>query len=221
MRRVGKSAPSARSGSARARTDRSIADAQVWRAMRLPLRFQILEAIRATPGSSARELADALGTTVSRIHYHLRILLDAGLIAPRSDARGGAEASRYSAAFVEFPPGFFGRAAGVEARREQLMHALARQGLRHASRGRRPRRGEPAPRAPRPNEEQAQHFSRLERLDERDLAEVLRHAAEISRIVESARARRTRGAPIAAATHFVGVCVTPLRAPALPDAPID
>jgi DNA-binding transcriptional ArsR family regulator len=194
---------------------RSIADAAVWRAMRSPLRFQIFEAIRAAPGSSARDLAIALATTVSRLHYHLRILLEAGLIVSKADGRAGAEAARFSAAFAEYPAGFFGSAEGAEARREQLMHALAKQGLLHASRGRRTRRAEGAARGP------VRHFSRLERLDEREVAEVLRHAAEISRIVEAARTRRSGGAPVAAATHFVGVCVTPLRAPALPDAPID
>lgn len=209
-----------RSTDARAGAAPSIADAAIWRAMRSPLRFQVLESIRAAPRSSARELATALETTVSRLHYHLRILIDAGLIMPDTRAPASTAAARFSATFNEYPRGFFGSAAEAYARRAQLAAALAKQGLVHVHaappKSRRLRRSESLLSA-----DSVRNFSRLERLDERELREVLHHAGEISRIVEKARARRTGGAPVAAATHFVGVCVTPLRAPALPDAPID
>lgn len=196
----------------------SIADPAIWRAMRSPLRFQLLEAVRSAPCSTARALASALGTTVPRLHYHLRILIDAGLLLAESGGPLATDATRYSARFERFPKGFFLEGDESSPRRAAYVRMLTAQGLKHAvappSRNR-ARRVDPSE-AP----VERRLFSRLERLGSEDLRDVLHHAEQIRRIVERARDRRDGGG-VASATHFVGVCVTPLRSPALPDAPLD
>lgn len=58
------------------------------------MRLQILEAIATKPGIRARDIADAMGTSAPRLHYHLKILTKAGLVraidgvADASEERG-------------------------------------------------------------------------------------------------------------------------------------
>ena len=69
------------------------AEAVAWDALRSVLRLQLLEAIATKPGTTARELADALGTSPPRLHYHLNLLTRAGLVRtmePATDGQGGA-----------------------------------------------------------------------------------------------------------------------------------
>src|SRR5262245_25468806 len=50
------------------------------RLTRLDAQIRILQLVRKTPGSTARELANELGVTKERLQYHLRLLMANGTL---------------------------------------------------------------------------------------------------------------------------------------------
>ena len=89
----------------------SLANAVTWQALRAPLRMQMLEAIIACPGVDARALAEAIGCSAPRLYYHIKILVEAGLVvssegSSRKSARGPS-ATSYHSRLSDFPGEFF------------------------------------------------------------------------------------------------------------------
>jgi len=61
-----------------------ITRAQMWQAVRLPLRLRILETARRLGESSVTELAQAVGLNRTALYFHLRHLEKAGLLTSRA-----------------------------------------------------------------------------------------------------------------------------------------
>lgn len=56
--------------------------------LRSPTARQILALVERDPDTSQRAIAQAVGVTVSTVHYHLDRLVEAGLVAPTDQGRG-------------------------------------------------------------------------------------------------------------------------------------
>lgn len=188
----------------------SLSASSVWEALRSPLRMQMLEAIGSSGGTDARRLAAVLGSSPPRLYYHLRILVDAGLVRAneepaRRPGRGPA-AVIYEPALPELPPEFFTRDGAARERSARLLHAVAATGLEAAV----------------PTNGHARGIAdfRHESLSDTEIVEIQRHVEGIRHILNQARNRRRKRATLEAATAFVGVCVAPLSAQTLPDHPI-
>ncbi len=183
-------------------------DDSVWKALRSPLRLRLLEAIGATPRVDARTLAETLGASAPRIYYHLKILLDAGLlVAENEGARRrsrGPEALVYRTSFGDLA-GYLARFGGA-AELEPIMQELAAGGVSDAIRS--AARGE------------GRACFLHESLTETEIAEVESCFARISAVLDGARARRVAAAGISLATVFLGACLARPSQPMLPDVPV-
>jgi len=188
----------------------SLSAGVVWEALRSPLRLQMLEAIGASGGTDARRLAEALGSSPPRLYYHLRILVDAGLVRAVDDtarrAGRGPAAVTYEPALPELPLEFFTRDGVARERSAKLLHAVATAGLEAA--------------VPTNGHARGVADFRHESLTDSELIDIQRHVEGIRHILNQARGRRRKRAALEVATAFVGVCVAPLREQTLPDHPI-
>jgi hypothetical protein len=171
----------------------------------------MLEAIMTRPGATARELAEALGTSPPRLHYHLNILRDAGLIRPATDApsRGKGPAA---AGFVATDGEFLARAssgAGADAKRlAALIAHAATAGFEAAGDDwQQDARGEARTVARCGHEALAPH----------EVEAVWSHLKQIEAIVQRARERRRRSGALVEATAFVGLCLSRASGRRLPD----
>lgn len=174
-------------------------------ALRSTVRLQLLEAIRTCPGVDARRLAQAIGSSPPRLYYHIKILVDAGLIreanhGSRSSSRGPA-ATRYECCDGVLPAVVLGP-AGVRAE--------------HFSRVRTQVFDEKGPEAT----PDASCFTR-EALRPDEIEKIRRLVGEIGEILKIARDRRRASGSLSAATAFVGVCLAKLKSETLPDNPLE
>lgn len=190
----------------------SLADNAIWSALRSPIRFQLFEAVRTQTGVDARSLAEAIGASAPKLYYHLKILERAKLLyadglGGRRRARG-PEAVIYRACCEQFPARFFDFDAKAQARAVKLRRILADAGLALVL----PKGG---------LVHGAQLLTRREHLTAREEAAVRSHMAEIGRILEGARARRSAEKSMLRATVIVGLMLAPLDGGSLPDAPVD
>ncbi|MFM7050866.1 MAG: helix-turn-helix domain-containing protein [Planctomycetota bacterium] len=190
----------------------SLSDNAVWSALKSPIRFQLFEAVRTSPGADARSLAEVLDASAPKLYYHLKILEHAGLLyadggAGRKRSRG-PEAAVYRACCVEFPAGFFDADAKAASRAQKLRRILADAGLDLAL----PKAGLPAG---------AWFHMRREHLTAREESAVRGHLAEVERILAGARMRRRGDRTLVAATALVGTIIVPLERGSLPDAPVE
>lgn len=188
----------------------SLSASIVWEALRSPLRLQMLEAIGSSGGTDARRLAEALGSSPPRLYYHLRILVDAGLVRavdePGRRAGRGPAAVTYEPALPELPLEFFTRDGVARERSAKLLHAVAAAGLEAV--------------VPTNGHARGVADFRHESLTESELIDIQRHVEGIRHILNQARGRRRKRAALEVATAFVGVCVAPLSEQTLPDHPI-
>src|ERR671923_186723 len=71
-----------------------------------PLRLRVLEALGETDAPmSNRELAQKLGVDPGHLHFHVRMLLKAGLIQQVASAKGREKPYRSAAKTLKVPPG--------------------------------------------------------------------------------------------------------------------
>lgn len=187
------------------------ATSSAWHAVESPIRLQMLEAILTRPGATARELADALGTSPPRLHYHLNILRDAGLIrpAPVGRSRGkGPAAIGFVATDGEFLARASARAGQHGKRLAFLLAETAAAGF--AAAGQKWQQSEPS--GPR-------NFVRCghEALAPQEVEAVWAHLKQIEAIVQRARERRRRAGALVGASTFVGLCLAATGDPRLPD----
>jgi DNA-binding transcriptional ArsR family regulator len=86
-----------------------------------PLRMQALELLADSESPlTNRELADRLGVDPGHLHFHVRMLLGAGLIEPAGGGRGREKPYRAVAAHVRVAPELLASAAANDARAELL-----------------------------------------------------------------------------------------------------
>lgn len=177
----------------------------IWNAIRSPLRLQLLEAVATKSGATARDLADALGTSAPRLHYHLNILVQVGLL--RSVA-GGVNGVGYEVAQMPALQANGGHASSGERRIRALAVELATDGMNAAGSS---------------SESDAQDghasFARVghEALAPHEVESVQAHLREIEAIFGRARERRTRARSLVGASVFLSICLESIHAPTLPD----
>jgi hypothetical protein len=172
--------------------------------------MQMLEAIIACPGVDARALAEAIGCSAPRLYYHIKILVDAGLVvsvegASRKSARGPS-ATSYHSNMNEISAGFFAGDPVTIKRAGELFYAIAEQGLAKA--------------IDSVNEPGCIVDFRHEALLPQEVELVKRHMAEIRVVLATARRRRHGSKVLVRSTVFVGLCAISAGSPTLPDAPI-
>jgi len=179
-----------------------LASDAIWSAIRSPLRLQILEAVATKPGATARDLAAALGSSAPRLHYHLNILVQTGLLRPLA---GGVSGAGYEVVEV---PRFRSRCeadGSASVRLGRLIVEVVTAGIRAAkpSRG----RADGASFARAGHEALAPHEIRL----------VEAHLRGIDAILERAKDRRRRSRSLVRASVFLSLCFTAVDSPTLPD----
>ncbi|GDX12080.1 hypothetical protein LBMAG57_38520 [Verrucomicrobiota bacterium] len=192
------------------RTAASLTNSLTWQALRAPLRMQMLEAIIACPGVDARALAEAISCSAPRLYYHIKILVNAGLVvsvegASRKSARGPS-ATSYHSNMNEISAGFFAGDPVTIKRAGELFYAIAEQGLAKA--------------IDSVNEPGCIVDFRHEALLPQEVELVKRHMAEIRVVLATARRRRHGSKVLVRSTVFVGLCAISAGSPTLPDAPI-
>ena len=182
-----------------------------WEAVRSPIRLQLFEAVVTRPGVTARELAEALGTSPPRLHYHLNILRAAGLIRLAQEARS-SEKGPAAVGFEAARADFLARAVDADAANGLMLSELLVQAAQagFASAGerwhRRDGRG-------------SRTLVRCghEALTPSEVEAVWSHLKQIEAILQRARERRRRSKSIVAASCFVGVCLSGVVGSQLPD----
>jgi DNA-binding transcriptional ArsR family regulator len=189
----------------------SLANGAVWDALRSPVRLQMLEAIRCRPGVDASRLAKALDSSPPRLYYHLKILLEAGLIRESHEADADEERSArgpsavgYRATHDDHPDGFFDGDGTAVDRSARLMSSLAQVGIESVL---------------SPAATTALADFRHEALEASEIEAIGGHIEAIRAILTEARARRRSKREIVRATAFVGVCIAELERAVLPDGP--
>lgn len=175
----------------------------VWNAIRSPLRLQLLEAVATKPGATARDLADALGTSAPRLHYHLNILANAGLLRSVS---GGVNGAGYEVAQM---PSLQSNGEGSgEGRIRTLLVELVTSGMSSIGRS-----SDSDPQDGQASFARAGH----EALAPHEIESVQAHLREIEAIFGRARERRTRARSLVGASVFLSICLASVQAPTLPD----
>jgi DNA-binding transcriptional ArsR family regulator len=91
--------------------------AEQLKALGHPLRMQALEVLTGSEAPlTNRELADRLGVDPGHLHFHVRMLLGAGLIEPAEGGRGREKPYRAVAAHVRVAPELLASSAANDAR---------------------------------------------------------------------------------------------------------
>lgn len=176
-----------------------------WDSLRSPFRMRLFEAIRASGGCSARDLADALETSCTALYYHLDRLEAAGLIAseaapvPESERfRGGRRPAIYRACTARL-------VVECDSASTRDMRRLRKLGESWADE----RRSESGRMLAREGEEGPEEveFTRWETLTPDEAAAVRALMAQVEGVLAQARARRETGAGVATTANTVVSCL--------------
>lgn len=207
----------------------SLADGKVWDALRSPLRVRLLEAVLVEPGVGARRLADLMGTSASRVHYHLRVLMAASLVemvrvdavdadavdvgtvknGPTSARRGQRRSSRRSGAngfrssLDGFPTTLFNGNHRSDERAVQLVCEVAASAIRELAKV--------------PTKPDGRVLFAREALSSSEVERVQRHFEEIRGVIHQARKRRRSAGSLTSAKVMIGLWLGLLGEPSLPD----
>ena len=113
-----------------------------WTKMMAPVRFELLEAMRAIAPCSAREIALALDRPADALYPHLRVLLKIGVVRDVGGRPGRTRPERvYDLAADDFRPSFSqaGRAATgrvIDRSMQTMAGIVARTSRKSAAAGR-------------------------------------------------------------------------------------
>lgn len=165
-----------------------------WNAVKLPLRMSLLEVITALGAATARELAEVIGKPVSLVHYHIGVLVKAGLL----------KASEV--------PGKAGRVYSTSGRRLVVVHDSNSKIQVHRARQLIGNRLNHSMQVIQANlgEGQSHVLSHWESLTRAEYKEVVKHFDQVDRILSRARRRRRRqGLEEQRATSHVVFAVEP------------
>lgn len=184
-----------------------------WEAVRSPMRLQILEAIATRPGIRARDIAEAMGTSAPRLHYHLKILTKFGLVRVVEGAADDSEDRGFGAGFeIVRPPQLRDSdrmESGARARLKSLVVGLGSDGMTAAAAAAGKQTGDAG----------SISFARCghEALAPHEIEAVLGHLQGIEAILARASERRRRAQVITRATVFLSYGLGPVDASTLPD----
>jgi DNA-binding transcriptional ArsR family regulator len=194
-----------------ARTDK--AAESDWEAVRSPTRLQILEAIATSPGIRARDIAEAMGTSAPRLHYHLKILTKVGLVRVVAGAADDSEDRGFGAGFEIARPPRLRDSDRMEsadrARLKSLVVGLGFEGMTAAAEAAGKRSGDAG----------GISFARCghEALAPHEIEAVLGHLQGIEGILARASERRRRTQVVSRATVFLSYGLGPVHSSTLPD----
>lgn len=181
-----------------AATALSLADARAWSALRKPFRWRLFEAVRASGGISAQDLARRVGITPQLMLYHLQLLERAGLLRHEAGKRYRGKGGKFRACTERVA--LQSRGGDAERRRVDALLAALEEDARATS-------------APDPDTSSAMRWERLTNADVRRIRSAL---AEIDSVLAEAAARRTGDAEIPDATHVIAASLRRLDAPTIP-----
>jgi len=100
-----------------------------------PLRLRVLEALGDGSQLTNRELAARLGVDPGHLHFHVKMLLAAGLIVPGEPGRGREKPYRAVAAHMRVAPELIASGAANETR-AAMLDEVQRGWAAHAAEGR-------------------------------------------------------------------------------------
>ena len=177
----------------------SLADSRVWRALRKPFRWRLFEAVRASGGISAQDLARRVGITSQLMLYHLQLLEGAGLLVHEAGKRYRGKGGKFRAR-VERIDLVLRPANATEGRRaESIVSALDTEA----------RAGDPSSLA-------AASAVRWQRLTATEVRQIQEALDTVEHVLSKAAMRRAGGGEILDATHVVSAAIRPAAAAMLP-----
>lgn len=177
----------------------SLAEARVWQALRKPFRWRLFEAVRASGGISAQDLARRVGITPQLMLYHLQRLELAGLLVHEAGKRYRGKGGKFRACTEHIELLMRSSNAKERARAESILSALDAEA----------RAGEPSSLA-------SATTVRWERLTASEVRQVQDALDAVDRILMKAAARRAGDSALPDATHAVTVAIRPAAAATLP-----
>ena len=174
----------------------SLGEARVWQALRKPFRWRLFEAVRASRGITAQDLARRAGITPQLMLYHLRLLQTAGLLAHGDGRRARGQGGRFTATRDAIEVRAGARDVRAQRRLRQIARAFEDDALSH-----------PSPSAPSP---------RWERLRPEEVRRIAALFDEVETVLATARERREGDASLPDATHLVAFGVRSIGSGSLP-----
>lgn len=184
-----------------------------WEAVRSPMRLQILEAIATRPGIRARDIAEAMGTSAPRLHYHLKILTNAGLVRAVDGVVDTSEERAFGAGFEIMRPPQLRESEQMDTaaftRLKALVVALGSDGLTAVAEA----AGKQSKEAGRWSFARCGH----EALAPHEIEALLGHLQGIEAILARASDRRRRSRSVSRATVFLSLGLGLIDSETLPD----
>lgn len=177
----------------------SLADARVWRALRKPFRWRLFEAVRASGGISAQDLARRVGISPQLMLYHLQRLELAGLLVHDTGKRYRGKGGKFRACTDRVDLTLRPSNSREASRAESIMSALDTEA----------RAGDPSSLAAAP----AVRWERLTAAEVRQIQEAL---DAVEHVLSKAAMRRAGSGEILDATHVVSAAIRPAAAATLP-----
>ena len=175
----------------------SLADARVWSALRKPFRWRLFEAVRASGGISAQDLARRAGITPQLMLYHLQLLERAGLVRHEAGKRFRGKGGKFRACVESLS---LRTTRGNERRRADALLAALEEEARAMS-------------APDPI---SQSTVRWERLTGSEVRRIRAALSAIDSVLAEAAIRRSGDPDVPDATHVITASLRGLDAPAIP-----
>jgi len=191
---------------------RKSADAD-WDAVRSPMRLQILEAIATKPGIRARDIAEAMGTSAPRLHYHLKILTNAGLVRAVDGTADATDERGFGAGFEIARPPQLRESDDMEsaafARLKALVVGLGSEGIAVSADAA----------GKQPSKAGGSSFARCghEALAPHEIEAVIGHLQGIEAILARASERRRRSHSVSRASVFLSYGLWLIASATLPD----
>jgi hypothetical protein len=176
-----------------------VRDPKVWRAIRKPFRWRLLEAVRATGGMTAQDLARRAGISSQLMLYHLQLLEKAGLLTHDTGKRARGKGGKFRAgtARIDFAARPDDRTEGRKL--ESILLALDEE-----------------VRESRVPTEPVEDTVRWERLNADEVRRIRAALASIRDILSVAAGRRAGDTSVPDATHVVSMGIQAVRPGTLP-----
>lgn len=176
-----------------------VRDPKVWRAIRKPFRWRLLEAVRSTGGMTAQELARRAGISSQLMLYHLQLLEKAGLLTHDAGKRSRGKGGKFRANATRIDLTARPTDRSESRRLESIMLALDEE-----------------VRESRLPTESVEDTIRWERLNPDEIRRIRAALASIRDILSVAAGRRAGDASVPDATHVILMGIQAVRPGTLP-----
>jgi DNA-binding MarR family transcriptional regulator len=177
----------------------SLADARVWRALRKPFRWRLFEAVRASGGISAQDLARRVGITPQLMLYHLQLLEGAGLVVHEVGKRYRGKGGKFRACGERIELSLRTSNARELRRATSILSELDTEA-----------------REPDPSSLADATPVRWERLTAAEVRQIQDSLDAVERILAKAASRRAGDGTLPDATHAVSIAIRPAAPSTMP-----